>query len=353
MRAGIRTQLWISMSGMIIFPLAMFALGGVQNPGSNPSINPAAIYASAFIIIAFFICAVLLTRLITSRILNPLKQLNAAAEQIRDGNLDAAIHYRSKDEMGQFCVVFDAMRVQLKEALEKHELDERLRTEMIACISHDLRTPMSSIKGYVEGLRDGVADNKEKYDRYVAVIADKTERLDQLIDELTQFSQLESGQLDIRPSYRKADEVLNDILHPMVIEFADLPVELLLQRPFPSAVISVDSKRLSQVFDNLINNAKRYAGDDGIIVIRAIEEDGTVKITVQDNGVGIDPIDLPHVFEHFYRGDKSRTSGGGGTGLGLAICKQIVEKHGGTIWVSSTPNKMTEFTFTLPIAENR
>jgi len=207
---------------------------------------------------------------------------------------------------------------------------------------------MSSIKGYVEGLRDGIANNKERYDRYISVIMDKTEKLDKLIDELTIFSQLEMGHLDIHPIKRIVDEMLEEILNPIEMEFADMPIQLILQKPFPRVMVNADRGRLSQVFDNLIGNAKRYVGENGVITISAAIEDKEVKIAVKDNGTGIDSIDRPHVFELFYRSDKSRSSEYGGAGLGLAICKQIIEKHGGKIWVESTQNVGTEFYFTLP-----
>ena len=221
----------------------------------------------------------------------------------------------------------------------------------IASISHDLRTPMSSIKGYVEGLQDGIIHDKEKFNRYITVIKNKTESLDNLIEILFQYSQLDIKDPQEAFGIRDSKELLETIINPLEIEFTDLPVQLEVEKPFPSLRLYANEGNIAQVFDNLISNAKRYMDEKGKITIEASADNDYLKIAIVDNGIGISQVDLPHVFDHFYCAEKSRSRHFVGAGLGLAICKKIIDNHGGKIWVESTPNIKTVFIFTLPIAK--
>jgi signal transduction histidine kinase len=142
--------------------------------------------------------------------------------------------------------------------------------------------------------------------------------------------------------------LLEAILNPYELEFANYDIRLEIVRPFPKVEVLANESSLSQVFDNLIANAKRYANDNGVITIQTNAKEQSLTVSISDNGIGISPEDLPHVFEHFYRAEKSRSRYYGGAGLGLAICKRIIESHGGQIWVESSPNEWTTFYFTLP-----
>ena len=355
MRFGIRFKLISAFLFMIIIPILMTTLTGIKMGTRYPNLpHEINLYIYTIILIAslvlpFVLCAILFTWLISRSILIPLEELNNATDNITNGNLDFKIKYKKNDEMGQFCGAFEIMRAKLKESLEKQAAYENSRKELISSISHDLRTPMTSIKGYVEGLQDGIVHDKEKYDRYIAVIKDKTEKLDKLIDDLFQFSQLELGHLGMEYREQDSKKMLDTIVNPIEMELIDTAVKLSVDRPFPSAIVNADISRISQVFDNIINNAKKYAGENIEIKIKANIEANFIKIIIEDNGIGISYEDVPYIFERFYRGEKSRSREFGGAGLGLAICKQIVEDHGGKIWVQSKQGKGTAVYFTLPI----
>lgn len=302
-------------------------------------------------LLSLILLIALFTRSISRSILVPLQELNEATESIAQGNLDIRISYNKQNELGRFCNAFDIMRTKLRESLEKQVAHERERKEMIAGISHDLRTPIASIRGYVEGLQDGIVHDQKKFHRYLSIIRDKSEKLDRLIDDLFYFSQLELGELSMEFEECNSTQLLEEIFSEMELEFNGTNQEFKVQRPFPSVKIKADRRRLEQVLENIIQNAKTYIGQNGRITAWAEIKDDMLKIAIKDNGIGIAQEDLPFIFNRFYRCEKSRSRNYGGTGLGLAICKQIVENHGGTIWAESTPGKGTVIIFTIPIIQ--
>lgn len=293
--------------------------------------------------------AAILTRLLSRSVLIPLKELNAATQKISEGNLDFDIAYKNNDELGRFCQAFNTMKDRLKESLEKQQKEENGRKELIASISHDLRTPISSIKGYVEALQDGMAKDPETFERYLSVIGSKTTSLDRLIDDLFQFTQLELGRLEMHMEWHDSRELLECILNQIEIEPVKSSVAVNIQRPFPSVIINSDKDRINQVIDNLIQNARKFSPENSIVRVGAAVKDAFLEVWVKDNGIGISTEDLSHIFERFYRGEKSRSREYGGTGLGLAICKYIVEQHGGKIWASSILGKGSTFIFSIPV----
>jgi len=310
------------------------------------------IYYSMFIslvlgVVTLIILVVIFTFFISRSVLEPLKVLNEGAENIARGNLDHVITYRAADELGRFSQAFDQMRVRLKESLQKQHAVELSRKEMVASISHDLRTPIASIKGYVEGLQDGVATDRKMFERYLAVIKDKTDKLDRLIDELFNFAQLDLGMVEVNLKEDNSRELLEQVFSGYELELGAGVFNV--ERPLPSVQVMVDKHKIEQVVDNLVNNARRYAGENTKIFVSAHPRRENLVVEVHDNGPGIAEEDLPHVFERFYRGEKSRSRDLGGKGLGLAICQYIVEAHDGRIWVESTPGKGSIFYFSLPI----
>lgn len=292
------------------------------------------------------------SRIISGGILVPLKELGDATDSISRGNLDFEINYCKEDELGRLCRAFDTMRKDLKESLEKQEAYDRSRKELVAVISHDLRTPIASIKGYVEGLQDGIVkDNPEMFQRYLAVIRDKTSKLDHLIDDLFQYSQLELGRLSMELKEQDSRLMLENILEVAEFDFAGHPVHLIVKRPLPSVRIMADEHRISQVVENILQNARRYVQEeDGRVEVEAVVKDNLLNILIKDNGPGIPQEDLSHIFDQFYRREKSRSMDFGGIGLGLAICRHIVEEHGGEIWVESRLGEGAAFIFSLPLA---
>lgn len=344
MRFGIRKKIIVSFLSMLFLPIfAVFATANVSEMLTYVRIILA-------LLIPFFVCALILVWIISSNILRPLSKLNFATKKITNGNFDFSLSYEKNDEMGDLCAAFDLMREQLKTSLEKQAVLENSRKELIASISHDLRTPMSSIKGYVEGLQDGIIHDKEKFNRYITVIKNKTESLDNLIENLFQYAQLDINDTKEALCIRDSKELLESIIAPIEIEFTDQPVQLEVIKPYPSVRLYANENSIAQVFDNLISNARRYVNKNGTIWIEANVDGDYLKISVTDNGIGISQEDLPHVFDQFYRAEKSRSRCFGGAGLGLAICKKVIENHSGKIWAESTPDVGTTFCFTLPIS---
>jgi two-component system phosphate regulon sensor histidine kinase PhoR len=226
---------------------------------------------------------------------------------------------------------------------------ERLRRELTANVSHELRTPLTSIKGFAETLLDGAMRDEATCRRFLGIINGETDRLVKLVDDLLDLSLLESKRvtLELRPvdvGVLVAHTV--DKLKPL----AQTQRLALHQTAPPGFVVSADADRLAQVLTNLVDNALKYTPEGGRVDVRVAAANGDVEVLVNDSGRGIRPEDLPHVFERFYRADRSRTRDSGGTGLGLAIAKHIVEAHGGRISVSSQPNEGTTFKVTLPRA---
>jgi signal transduction histidine kinase len=278
-------------------------------------------------------------------VLNPLKEIYVATEEVIEGNLDYKIRYGKQDEIGRFINGFNLMRDHLKKSLEQREQYERARKQLIASISHDLRTPLASIKGYVEGLEDGIARNEEMQKKYYRVIKSKTDQLDRLIEDLFEFSKFELEQLSIEKSLVNSREFLIEIFQTAQLEFQSVNFDL--NEQMPSVSLMVDSGRIKQVMANLIDNAVKYGGTN--ITIKVEKQPGFVQVSIKDNGQGIEENDLGSIFNPFFRGEKSRSRESGGTGLGLAIVKYIIEAHGGEIRVESQPGEGSEFIFTLPL----
>ncbi|MBB3128679.1 signal transduction histidine kinase [Paenibacillus rhizosphaerae] len=345
MRLGIRTKLVLAFEATVVIPVLVFLAEGSSKSGGVENAF-ALIIAQSILLVA---CTSIVSGIIIRSVLKPLDELHQATEKIMSGDLDYEIQYKKSDEMGRYCQAFEQMRVQLKGSLRRQAALEQSRKELIASISHDLRTPLSSIRGYVEGLEDGIVHDREKFNRYISVIKNKTEYLDNQIESLFQYSQLELSGGDHDLCRRNSKEMLEAILGPYKVEFTDCKIRLEIVLPFPRVEILANERSLSQVFDNLIANAKRYVGESGIITVQAKADDRYLTVSVADDGAGISPEDLPHVFDQFYRAEKSRSRNYGGAGLGLAICKKAIENHGGTIWVESIPNTITKFNFTLPI----
>lgn len=345
MRLGIRTKLVLAFEVTVVIPVLVFLSEGSSKSGGIENAF-ALIITQSVLLIA---CTSIISGIIIRNVLKPLDELHNATEKMMSGDLDYEIQYKKDNEMGRYCQAFEQMRVQLKESLDKQAALEQSRKELIASISHDLRTPLSSIRGYVEGLEDGIVHDRKKFNRYITVIKNKTESLDNRIESLFQYSQLELGGGVHDLCRRNSNELLESILSPYEVEFTDGHIRLEIVRPFPKVEILANENSLSQVLDNLIANAKRHVDENGGITVQANADDRVLTVSVSDNGPGISPEDLPHVFEHFYRAEKSRSRTYGGAGLGLAICKRVIEGYGGEIWVESIPNTITTFYFTIPI----
>ncbi|KGP74303.1 sensor histidine kinase [Pontibacillus yanchengensis] len=301
-------------------------------------------------LLTLILMIVIWTTYISRTVLTPLKHIYQATEEMREGNLDYPIVYKRKDEIGRFIEGFNVMRQHVKDSFKKQKQYEDSRKELIASISHDLRTPLSSIKGYVEGLRDGIVQNEEMKQRYLQVIHNKTEHLDHLIEDLFEFSKMEVDQLPIEKEVVNASVYFEKLITKHQFELRNQAVELTYTNveEKPTSIL-LDPVRVEQVMSNLIDNAVRYGSDQINIKVHTNDLEGTIAITITDNGQGIRNEDIPYIFTSFYRGEKSRSTYSGGSGLGLSIVKYIVKAHGGDIHVESELGKGSSFIFTLPL----
>lgn len=308
---------------------------------------------SSLIILISSLIILTLTNLVLSywtskTLVKPLKELEKAANEIKQGNLDYNIKINSKDEIAQLSQAFEEMRLRLKESLELQMQYEENRKELISNISHDLKTPITSIKGYVEGIKDGVADTPEKMEKYVETIYTKASYMDSLINDLFLFSKLDLNKESFK--FQKVDIVnyLKDCVEEISFDLDPSKVELTSNLPNEAVFAEIDVQQLKRTILNIVGNSIKYKREEKLkieIILRKNSDEVTIEI--KDNGKGIPEEGLSYVFDRFYRSDASRGTTIGGTGLGLAIAKKIIEEHKGKIWAESELDKGTSIFFTL------
>lgn len=295
-------------------------------------------------------CAVVVLSL-SRVILSPLKALKQAAENIRDGNLEFDVMRSDFREINELCLVVDELRMRLKRNVADQMAYEKERNRLLANISHDLRTPITSIKGYVEGIRDGIAGSPEMVDKYLETIYLKAGALERLVEQMSDFSELELGRMRFHFETVGAVGFLRKVAEEnrVDIESADAAFETDL--PDGELAVRMDAEKLRRVFLNLFGNALKYRAQRPLVVGLSAEiADRGIHITVRDNGCGIPKDELNKVFEGFYRGDPARSGSAKGHGLGLSISKQIIENHRGKIWMKSEEGVGTEVHLYLPAA---
>lgn len=330
------------------------------------------------IMISFFIIFLatnsLLTAWIYQSIVRPLNILRLATTQIGNGILNEPIRATSNDEIGQLCNDFDEMRIRLKNIINQQLHTEENMREMLSSLSHDLKTPITAIKGYTEGILDGVADTEEKRLRYLQTIYAKTTDISYLIDELSIYAKVEQNTLAYHFIPVNLEEYFHDCIDYFTLDLEQNHISIdYYNSTDTSTQVMADPEQLRRVMQNIIDNAVKYIeNEDGHIYIRIenmpekteaplfrqINEDGTdlyprkisnafVRVEIEDNGPGIPAKDLPHIFDRFYRADASRNSSKRGSGLGLAIVKMIILDHGGEVGVDSIEGLGSRFYFTL------
>lgn len=289
----------------------------------------------------------LLTYMVSQSIIKPVHKLTEAADEIRGGNLDHPVEKTGRDELGELSETFELMRIKLKKSHDLQKQYEENRKELIASISHDLKTPMTSIQGYIKGLLDGVANTPEKTVRYLETIDQKAHDLDKLIDELFLYSKLD---LEREPFHFENIDLyayFSDFIEELRFSVADGSVSFAADAR-NSYEVAADREKLKRAVENIIQNALKYMDKSTPeITIQLEEYADKVEVRIQDNGSGIPKEAVPHIFDSFYRTDASRNSSTGGSGLGLAIVKRIVEEHNGEIWAKSEAGVGTVICFTL------
>ncbi|QCJ44260.1 HAMP domain-containing histidine kinase [Bacillus sp. S3] len=290
----------------------------------------------------------LLTYYVSRSIIRPIRGLQKAAKRMKEGDLTLPIPVQSKDEMGQLAQGFEEMRVRLKESIETQLAYEENRKELIANISHDLKTPITTIKGYVEGIRDGVANSPAKIGRYIQTIHSKSVELDHMIDELFLYSKLDLQRLPFHFEKIRFDHYLQDFVEELRFDLEEKRVELTLKIEKGDYLIIGDREHLKRVITNIVDNSLKYIEKpDKVLSFHLSTAGDYVLFSMMDNGPGIAEENLTVIFDRFYRVDMARGTEKGGSGLGLSIAKRIIEEHHGSIWAESVQEQGTTISFTL------
>lgn len=315
----------------------------------TPRIRLTLIQTVIVIVGIVFIGTTLLTVWLYKSIVKPIGELKLAAERMKNGDLDFSVESEAEDEIGELFTTFEEMRVRMKEQIEVGMQYERESKELMSNISHDLKTPITAIKGYVEGVLDGVADTPEKQEKYFRTIYSKANDMEKMIEELFLYSKLDSNSETYSFARVNLNDYFEDCIEEISVDLEERNIDLgFFNYADKDVLIIADPEKLKRVITNIINNSAKYIGDKkGIINIRIHEEAEFVQVEIEDNGKGIAKKEIPRIFERLYRTDASRNSAQGGSGLGLSIAKKIVEEHGGRIWATSKENIGTCICFVL------
>lgn len=291
----------------------------------------------------------LLTRWIQKSVFNPLSQLNVAMTKIKEGDFDYMLQTDEKGEIGDLYRNYEDMRLQLKESTEENAQHEKQNRELISNISHDLKTPITAIKGYVEGILDGVADTPEKKDKYLKTIYNKATDMQKLINELTVYSNVENNRIPYNFHQINVADYFKDCVEEVGMDLDNRNITLDYSNLVSGdTIIIADPEQMKKVINNIISNSVKYMNkSQGKIDIRILDELDSVRIEIEDNGKGIAQKDLSKIFDRFYRTDASRNSMQGGSGIGLSIVKKIIEDHGGYIWATSKEGEGTCIHFVI------
>ncbi len=277
-----------------------------------------------------------------------IDSLRGAARQLADGELSTRVNVHGRDELAELSQAFNEMAEKVEAAArEQQELDQ-LRHELLAWTSHDLQTPLASMRAMIEALADDMVEDDTTRRRYLATIQREIQSLSSLIDDLLQVAQIDAGGLRINPAWNSLSDLISDTLESFSEIAMQQGVKLSGEAVPDLDPVWFDPPRIGRVLANLIQNALQYTPEGGQVIIRAEKVDGVITIEVRDDGEGIKPEDMPMIFESFYRGEKSRSRATGGSGLGLAIAKGLVEAHNGQITARSASDKGTTIVFTLP-----
>lgn len=340
---GIRWTLMIGygLAGLLVF-LNVWIIARLMFASQHDLLLATVLLAFATLIamsLGFF-----LSEAITDRI----QMLNRAARNLAQGNFNIRMDDRGRDEMASLAASFNEMTAYLRAAEQKQKELETMRRDLIAWISHDLRTPLTSIRAILEALGDGVVEDPATAQRYMETAQRDIRSLSNLIDDLFEMAQVDAGGLKVNLEPGSLTDLISDTIE----SFSELAKrqEITLTGSVEPGTdpVQMDAQRMGRVLANLVGNAIRYTSPGGQIHICAERGAEGVTVAVRDSGDGIKPEDLPHVFERFYRGEKSRNRATGGSGLGLAIAKGVIQAHGGQIGVTSEAGEGTRFFFTLP-----
>ena len=303
---------------------------------SQSSLGIAALVAVAIAIALGFVMSKLITR--------PMQQLAFSARKIASGDLTQRVRHQSDDEVGEVSNAFNSMAEQL-------EKKEKSRKQLLADVAHELRNPLSIVQGNLEAWLDGVIKPTPEQ---IASVYDETVLLNRLITDLRELSLAEAGQLKLHLEKTGLKDIINAEVTGFQARCQEKSISLVSEMINSLPAVNVDRDRIRQVLHNLLENALHFTPAEGSIKVNAdLDENHQIVVSVSDSGSGIDKADLPFIFEHFYKADKSRQRSYGGAGIGLALVKNYVELHGGRVWVESEVGKGSAFYFTLPASDHR
>ena len=318
-------------------PLNPFSLQEVR-AGFTQSVNRSLLLAT----LAAGALALVLTLVLSRSILAPVSALRAAARRMQDGDLSQRVVVRERGELGELAQAFNAMADSLQRM-------EGLRRKMVSDVAHELRTPLSNIRGHLEALQDGVL---QPGPHVIASLHEEAMLLNRLVDDLQELALAEAGQLRLEPRPLALEPLVKQALTNLRPHAETHQLQLTSQLSPDLWAVLADPDRLAQVLRNLLENAIAHTPSGGRIAVKAWNSGRFVEVRVEDNGRGIEPQHLPYIFERFYRADPSRSRATGGAGLGLAIVKQLVEAMGGQVRAISRPGQGTAIMFTLPAAQS-
>lgn len=293
--------------------------------------------------------SLMLTLWIRKGVFAPVNNLNIAMQKIKDGNFDYMLQTDAQGEIGELYRNYEDMRLRLKESTEENIHQRQQNKELVSNISHDLKTPITAIKGYVEGIMDGVADTPEKMDKYIKTIYNKAIDMDRLINELTVYSGIDNNRIPYNFHRINVAEYFGDCVEEVGLDLESKNIKLNYSSLIePDTVVIADPEQMKRVINNIISNSVKYMDKpNGTIDIRILDEVDSIRVEIEDNGKGIAQKDLQRIFDRFYRTDASRNSAQGGSGIGLSIVRKIIEDHGGYIWATSKEGEGTCLHFVL------
>ena len=361
---SLRTKLIVACTAMVLIPLVLTLLSFcllrlymTHRMGSQAALIFAEQKISrtfffdmfmAIVLIMFF-SVYMFKGLLHKCFVRPIDELSIAMKNIAEGNLEYQLSVQYTGEVGELFHNYEEMRLRLKESTEESIENEKKNKELISNITHDLKTPITSITGYVEGIMDGVADTPEKMDKYIRTIYNKSNELNRLINELTFYAGIDCNRIPYNFRRMNVAEFFQDCVEEVGLDLESKNIELnFYNLVSPETQIIADPEQLRRVISNIIGNSVKYLDkEQGKIEIRILDEVDAIRVEIEDNGKGIAAKDLGHIFERFYRTDSSRNSTKGGSGIGLSIVKKIIEDHGGYIWATSREGEETCMHFVI------
>lgn len=349
---NLRKRLTIIFAVLMSIPVLLAIAGFVLVLLSGRAFVPTPLFIEVCLalILVLIVLGIAVTTWINKGVFTHIRDLTDAMESIAQGNFDNSLTTDNlTGEIGQLYKSYEDMRLKLKENSADTIHNEQQNKELISNITHDLKTPITSIKGYVEGIMDGVADTDEKKEKYIKTIYTKTLEMDRLINELTYYSGIDTNRIPYTFHRLDVSDFFNDCVEEVGMDMENKDIELnysnLLE---PGTRIIADPEQLKKVINNIIGNSVKYMDKKhGEIDIRLLDVGDSIRVEIEDNGRGIEQKNLGNIFERFYRTDASRNSAQGGSGIGLSIVKKIIEDHGGYIWATSKEGEGTCMHFVI------